>query len=201
MAGLGGRRPNAGRKPGGHNRPRAAQALMQATQFPDDTSERPSAIQSLRELMAQYRALSETARKAGDMLNYRIWSKRVAEIAGMLLPHEVPRLAASWSLPAEGAGKAKTVFRLDIFDSQRRPLELPLPADAAPAASSEPADKPADAAAAEVLPPEPLAPASEAPPEESAPASDADAKLVWRRSQAWAAYFDTGRSRDRLWRR
>jgi hypothetical protein len=198
----GGKRPNAGRKPGSTVRPRAAAALLAAT--PEGGEPPLSTIEAMREALTEARQLAKTARAAGDAANHKYWFDRVAQIARDLAPYECPKLQAVMQVPPSDGTARVTRFPLLIFDSQRKPLDLELKPDnaAAPAPSPEPVEsKPAadaEVVAGEVLPPSEEASKPDAPqsaeakpdePEPDAAAREAEAKVVWRRSQQWTALF------------
>jgi hypothetical protein len=186
----GGKRPNSGRKPGSVNRPRAAAALLAAT---PETGPRESSIEAMREMLAEFRQLAKTAKAAGDVANHKSWSMAALQAARDLLPFEQPKLAAQWTLPADPSNKT-TRFVLNIFDNQRRPLELPFPSDSAPEAEPKTEAVTVDAVATEPGKPAEEWKLPEVKPEE--PPSDASGNgdpHSWARAQHFQAFFGTTR--------
>jgi hypothetical protein len=179
----GGRRPNSGRRPGSITRPKAAAALLQAA---PKTGKGLSAAGTLRKLLSEYSSLAATAKAAGDVANFKIWSERSAQIATALLPHELPRLNAVAVAPTPASDT--TVFKLKIFETPRRPpvqieakpIADNVPAEAKPeAATPEPAAEPAKSAEAPKLQ-EPQPQPSSTPP---APPQNSNDGPAWARQQ------------------
>jgi hypothetical protein len=161
----GGRRANSGRRGNSTNRPKAGAALLAATKL-DDTAEHPTAVATLRRLLAQFSSLAETARLANDAANFQLWSRRASEIAQALLPHETPRLNAIATVPAEAS--KLTEFRLSIFDERpRQPVQIEAkPVDIIDQVIAEertPAPEPPKEEPKAEAPPTPSPPPEEAP--------------------------------------
>jgi len=170
-------RPNAGRKPGSKNYPKAQKALLQAT-FPKievlTKAERASAVPAMRRALDEAMALKDTAKRAGNMGDYKYWDRRVIDIAKELAPYQQPKLSAVMM----AAPQPKIIdFKFKIFEHDRRERLKQIEAqsnnnkiiNAEPAPVKEAApveDKPAEQQATPASPTNEVAPPAPAPQSE-----------------------------------
>jgi hypothetical protein len=130
----GGARPNAGRKKGGINRAKAEAALMRKAEY--RTGRKLLAKDVLVTLLDDFHALARAAKDNNDPAGFVRWSKAAVECAALLAPYQSPKLNAITTVPVQEEGPV--VFKLNIFDRERKPENLPsLPPPESATPSSE----------------------------------------------------------------
>jgi hypothetical protein len=118
----GGRRPGAGRKPGGRNKATLERELRLSAVPDPESGERPLAKDVLSWVMTTAKNLALNSYKTNDAAGFIRWSTLAKDAAQVLINYESPRLTALAMTAA--APRQVTKFTFKIFDD-RVPLELP----------------------------------------------------------------------------
>jgi hypothetical protein len=142
-----------------------------------DSREHLSALQVLRQQLADFTKLARTAKRAGDVANFKIWSALAAQVARDVAPYESPKLSATIQAvpPSE-----KLDFYLRIFERERTPQPPAIEARPVAENTTAPAAETVEAAA------EPAKPAEQPNADESQAQASPSASLDPRKAPTWA---------------
>jgi hypothetical protein len=118
----GGRRPGAGRKPGGKNKATLERELRLSAVPDPESGERPLAKDVLSWVMSTAKNLALNSYKTNDTAGFIRWSTLARDAAQVLINYECPKLVATTVMtPAPRSRR----FTFNIFSADRTPLALP----------------------------------------------------------------------------